>query len=322
MRISGIQLVAAADPDAVARARTRHVASLATHERAEDLLARHDIDAVVISVPTHRHAEVALAAAAAGKHFYLEKPIATTVDDARRVSAAVAQTGVISAVGFNRRLHPVFQQARAVLLGGQLGRVRSVQTAFCERTSPDSMPAWKRSRATGGGVLLDLASHHVDLLRWFLGDEVAEISATVTSEESEHDSAYVQLVMQNGVHVQSIFTFRAGLADSLEFFCERGTLRVDRHRATFTMRVGRRFGYGVRRAWMMPSQPVASWWLRRLIHPSEDPSYHRALHAFVQKVRGHISPVATLADGVRSLDAILAAEESARIGATVRVTNG
>jgi predicted dehydrogenase len=192
--------------------------------------------------------------------------------------------------------------------------VRAVQTAFSEPAPADGIPAWKRWRHTGGGVLLDLGSHHFDLLRWFLDDEIAMVGASVASLESQHDSASVQILMQRGVGVQSFFSFRAGLADYLEFICERGTLRVDRHRAALTVVEPRRLGYGARRRRLIPRPANARWRLRRILRPSRDPSYLRALKAFVAQAEGGLPLAASLEDGVRSLQAVLAAEESARTG--------
>jgi myo-inositol 2-dehydrogenase / D-chiro-inositol 1-dehydrogenase len=316
-RIPGVSVVAAADPDPQSLARIAGAARLSLHERPEDVLARDDVDAVIIAVPTHLHAEAAVAAAAAGKHFYLEKPVADDAPGAARVADAAARAGVVAAVGFNRRLHPLYEQARALVRAGRLGRVLLGQSAHCEPALGAAPSSWRQARATGGGVLLDLASHHVDLLRWLLDDEPVEIGATLRSELSEHDSARVQIVTRGGVWVQSVFSFRAGLADYLELIGERGTLRVDRHQASLTLRVPRRFGYGTRHAWVAPSRAAIRARVRRLSHPAEDPSYHRALRAFVQRVRTGTGPTASIDDGVRSLDAVLAAEESARLGAPV-----
>jgi predicted dehydrogenase len=303
-------LTAAADPDPEARERAKRLAYVAVYERAEDLLGRDDVDAVVIAVPTHLHAKLAVAAAAAGKHFYLEKPIATTIQDARLVTEAASDAGVTAAMGFNRRLHPLYQQARQLLLGDHIGRVRTVQTAFCEPIPAETMPEWKQRRATGGGVLLDLASHHLDLLRWFLGDEVASVAASIQSQLSEQDTARLELSMQSGVEVQSFFSFRAARADFLEFIGERGTLRIDRHSPAVVIKVGRRFGYGTRTRWVPPTLAIARWRLHRLVRPSNDPSYRRSLQVFIDRVHNIPGQMASLADGVRSLEAILSAEES------------
>ena len=318
-RIRDVRVVAAADPDPAALDRACGIARrhLATYARADDLLAREDVDAVVISVPTHLHADVAVAAIAAGKHVYLEKPIAASAADARRVAEAAQAAGVVGAIGFNRRSHPLYEQARALLRSGRIGRVHAVQSVFAELAH--DMPAWKRARCTGGGVLLDLASHHVDLVRWFLDDEVAEATASVASHVTEQDSAHVHLVMRGGATVQSFFSFRAELADSLEFFGERGTLRVDRHRLRLTLSVARRFGYGARLSWVPPTSAIAASRLRRLVRPGEDPSYRRALRAFALAVRGGTATLPSLGDGVRSLDVVMAAEESARTGSSIRL---
>lgn len=311
-RIRNAKLVAAADPNENARQRAKRLVGVPIYERAEDLFGRNDIEAVVICAPTHLHAKLAIAAGAAGKHFYLEKPIATNAADAERVIEQARLAPVIGVIGFNRRWHPLYEQARQLIRDGRIGRVRAIQTAFCERIPIDTMPEWKRRRATGGGVLLDLASHHIDLLRWFLDDEVDEVGASVGSEISEQDSARLELTTRGGVEVQSVFSFRAGLADFFEIIGERGTLRVDRHAPTLALRIGRRLGYGMRSRWVAPDAAVEKWRLKRLLRPSADPSYHRSLQAFVAVVRGRQDKVATLLDGVRSLEVILRAEQSGR----------
>jgi myo-inositol 2-dehydrogenase / D-chiro-inositol 1-dehydrogenase len=310
-RMPNARLVAAADPDTTAREAAARLAKIPVYQRSDELLARGDIDAVVIAVPTLFHAELAIAAAEARKHFYLEKPIASEADAARRVLAAAEQAGVTAVIGFNRRLHPLHRQARELLLAGGIGRVRAVQTVFCEPTPRDVMPDWKRRRSTGGGVLLDLASHHVDLVRWFLRDEIATVRAAVNSELTEHDSARLQLTMASGIEVQSYFSYSAALADHLEFLGERGTLRVDRFFPSLVLTLPRRFGYGVRRARVAPSAATAGWRLQRWFRPSEDPSHRRSLEAFVQHLQGGPAQNASLVDGMRSLEVILDAEASA-----------
>jgi len=311
-RIGGVKVVAGADPDEGARMRVRRKVRGSMHSDPQEILQRPDIDAVIISVPPHLHADIAVAAAMAGKHLYLEKPVATTMSDAARIADAVARGGVTAVTGFNRRLHPLYEQARTILHAGRVGQVRAVQTTYTEPSPPDGMPAWKRWRHTGGGALLDLASHHFDLLRWFLDDEIGVIGASIASIESQHDSASVQILMKSGIGVQSYFSFRAGPADHLEFICERGTLRIDRHRAALTVLEPRRFGYGARRGRIKPRRANAAWRLRRILKPAGDPSYVRALRAFVGEAEGGPRKAASLEDGIRSLEVVLAAEESAR----------
>ena len=319
--LSGARLVAAADPDSVARARAARLANIRIFASAEELLTLPDIDAVVISAPNAMHAELAIAAAQAGKHFYLEKPIGISEAEAGRVVKVALETGVVAAMGFNRRCHPAFEQARILISDGKIGRVRAVQTIFTEPTPADSMPDWKTKRASGGGVLLDLGSHHFDYLRWLLQDEIDEVQAHLSSEVSNQDSASLRLTMRSGTEVSSFFSFRAGRADTIELIGERGVLRIDRHRGTVSLRVARRFGYGTRASFVLPNAATISWRFARLLRPSWESSYRRALVHFVEMCRGGRSRLANLQDGVRSLEVILAAEKSAQTGRSEHVAN-
>lgn len=318
--LPGVELVIASDPDEAARDRAKQIVRAPIVKDSFEILSRDDVDAVVICASTDKHAELAIAACNAGKHVFLEKPIATTAEDAALVMNAASRAGVSAVLGFNRRLHPMFEQARDMVQRGEIGRVRAIQTAFCEPMSILEMAEWRRSRDAGGGVLLDLASHHIDLLRWFLDDDVETANAEIHSDESEHDSATLSMSLHGGAQVQSFFSYRTARADVMEFVGEKATLRIDRHQPMFTMKVGRRFGYGTRRRRVLPSREVAAWRLRRLARPSQEPSYRRALGAFVGSIHGKPSGLASFADGVRCLDVILAAEESAAARTTVNVS--
>jgi predicted dehydrogenase len=314
-RISSVEVVAVADPDPAAFQRAG-AGTITAFERYEDLLARDEVEAVLIACPSHLHANIATAALNAGKRIYLEKPVATTLSDAVRVRETMERTSGNLVVGFNRRRHPLFEQARALVRKGVIGRVRAVRSSFCEHA--DTLPEWKRSRTTGGGVLIDLFSHHVDLLRWFLDTEVRDVRATIGSEASAGDTARVDLTTSGGTGFQGFYSFRAGLSDSLEFIGEDGVLRVDRHSPRLEIKVRRR-GYGLRRSFVAPTRDVSRWWMRRLVHPSEDPSYFRALVAFADPLRSSSGSLATIDDGIRSLEAVIAAESSAEQERTIRL---
>jgi predicted dehydrogenase len=315
----GVELVAAADPDSRARENAARLVNKPVFARADDVFARNDIDAVIICAPTHLHHDLAIAACAGHKHFYLEKPLATSADEGRRVLAAAVDAGVVAMTGFNRRFHPVIEQARTIIANGHLGRVYSVQNVSCEPPSNNGMPEWKKHRGSGGGVLLELASHHVDLLRWLLSDEIDRVEARIASEASEADSAWLRMKMSKGAEVQSFFSFRSGLADWICLMGERGTLRIDRSRPIPEFRVARRLGYGVRSHRFLPRIANLGWRLRRIARPSYDPSRRRALEAFVALINGDSREAPTLEDGMRSLEVVLAAEKSARAGPVASV---
>jgi len=263
------------------------------------------------------HASIGAMAARAGKSFYLEKPIATEFDDARLLRDACDAASVRAVVGFNRRYHPLYERARSMLAEGRLGNVRAVQTTFCEPVPPAGIPRWKERRETGGGVLLDLGSHHIDLIRWLLDTEIVEVNASARSDVSEQDSATMNMVLEDGCQAQSFVSFRAGYSDRIELIGEEGSITIDRHRGSLTLQSPRRLGYGTRRRFVAPSLDDAGWRARRLIRPAEDPSYYRALKAFASD---NASSLASLDDGERSLEVVLAAEESASRGTAVSIT--
>ena len=310
-RMAGAEVVAVADPDPGARARFARLTDAPLYEQPEDVLQLADVDAVVIATPPHTHAELATAAARSDKHLYVEKPLATTEKDALQVLEAVRRSNVSATMGFNRRRHPLYARARRLIADGVIGRPLIARTAFCEPAEPAEMAEWRRSRSTGGGVLLDLGSHHFDLLRWLLDAELVVLDAATSSDESEQDGASARLSTETGVDVQSIFSSRAAHSDVVEVVGDRGSLRIDRHRGALDLTVRRQGRYGVRPAWSRPGIDVYAWRARRLVGRGGDPSYERTLHAFVQRVGGASVDAPTLEDGLRSLQTVLAAEHAA-----------
>ncbi len=312
-RLPGARLVAIADPDEAALARARSLVDARCHRNPQELLDATDVDAVVIAAPPLEHAGLVTAACRAAKHVYVEKPLATRIEDARHVAIGATGAGVAVVVGFHRRLHPTFRRARFLLGAGAIGRVRGVQTVFGEPEPPGGLPAWKRRRESGGGVLLDLAVHHFDLLRWMLGRELTAVDCALRSAVTEHDGALVRLQTEDGIEVQGRFSFRDGPADTIEFYGERGTLRVDRHRSSVDCRVPRRWGYGTRRRWDFGAIEDLRWRVGKIVRPSVEPSFRLALQAFVRRLTaasGVPDDLAGVADGVRAVEIV--AESEAR----------
>jgi predicted dehydrogenase len=316
-RIRGCRLVAAADPNPAARDRASKLTGLGVESLSEVLLARGDVDAVVITAPSGLHAGLAVAAAGAGKHIYLEKPIATSMPDAQRVVAAVESAGVRAAVGFNRRYHPAFEQCKKLLASGRLGAPRSVQMTFSEPAGLAGTSGWRDSRALGGGVLLDFASHHVDLLRWILEEEPANVSAGVFDHRAENDTAWIRLGYGGGMQALGYYSSAAGRAESMAFFCEKGSVIVDRFSPFVRITMSRRLGYGIRRVAVLPSRECWAWQFQRLLRPSWEPSYRSALTNFVGLCRGEKQHLATMGDGCEAVRIIVAAEQAALEGVVV-----
>ena len=210
-----VAVVAIADPSAAAR---EAVAGFGAEvlDDAGELIARPDLDAVVICSPSATHAELADAVAGAGKPLYLEKPVAIDAVGAEAVAGALRGRSVPDAVGFNFRFNPVFAELRRRIRAGGIGRVTGARCWHCEAGRPDSMPDWKRRRDSGGGVALDLLSHSVDMARWLLDDEVAEVAdAAISSNATEHDDVSVSLRMRGGATVEMRSSYVRGAQASL-----------------------------------------------------------------------------------------------------------
>jgi predicted dehydrogenase len=155
------------------------------------LLARDDVQAVDICAPNHLHEEMVLAAAAAGKHIYVEKPLATTVAGAERMAEAVDRAGVKGQLTFNYRFVPAVTRAHQLMDAGFAGRIFSFYGCYRRSSyvSPDKPLSWKlRQETAGGGALVDLGSHVLDLVVYLLGD-VASVQASLQTMIAERPVA-------------------------------------------------------------------------------------------------------------------------------------
>ena len=143
-----------------------------------DLLAREDIAAVSIATPDFAHREIAVAAASAGKHILVEKPLATTVEDAEAILAAVEEAGVKLMVDFHNRVNPAFVTTRQAVQMGDLGDLKYIYARLSNTTFvPTQMLPW----ASQSSALWFLASHTLDMSCWLLEDEPRRVYAVSRS---------------------------------------------------------------------------------------------------------------------------------------------
>jgi myo-inositol 2-dehydrogenase / D-chiro-inositol 1-dehydrogenase len=311
--------VADADPGRLAAARAQAPGAQG-FASPEELLARSDAAAVVIAVPTSHHAACATAAFASGRHVYLEKPLATSVAEARGVVGAWRQAGTVGAIGFNYRQNPLYAAAAAQVRAGAIGEPIAIRAAF-STTATHADGAWRTQRATGGGVLLDLASHHVDLVRHVTGREVERVSAEVRSHRTEHDTAALLLALTGGLTAQLLVSLASVEEDRFEVYGTAGKLVVDRYRA---LDVGIEPVSAVRSpadrlqrlARRVRAMPYALTKLRSVGH---EPSFRLAMKAFVAAARDGRAMSPDLSDGLASVAVIEAAERSAAEGRPIAV---
>ncbi|GAA2249778.1 oxidoreductase [Streptomyces ruber] len=147
------------------------------------LIARDDVDLVDICTPGDSHAEIALAALAAGKHVLCEKPLANTVEEAEAMAAAAAaarERGQLAMVGFNYRRVPATALARRMVAEDRIGALRHVRVTYLQDwlVDPEAPLTWRlRKELAGSGALGDLGAHIVDLAQYLAGEPVVGVSA-------------------------------------------------------------------------------------------------------------------------------------------------
>ena len=152
-----------------------------------DLLSDPDVDVVSICAPTGLHREIGVAAAEAGKSFWIEKPVGRDANEAAEVAAAADKAGVVTSIGYNYRHVPAVEHVRELVAKGELGRITNVRAVFFNgyASEPKGALSWRFIREHAGtGALGDLLSHVVDLTQYLLGpiSEVSALTSTVYAE--------------------------------------------------------------------------------------------------------------------------------------------
>jgi predicted dehydrogenase len=174
------RLVSAADVSADARSYATDALGFArTTADWREVIADPEVDVVSICTPNFLHREVALAAAAAGKPFWIEKPMGRGADESADIARAAMGAGIVTAVGFNYRHAPAVARARELIRSGALGRITNVRVSLLADYSADPRGAltWRfQTGLAGSGVLGDLLSHGADVAQYTVGP-IEEVSA-------------------------------------------------------------------------------------------------------------------------------------------------
>ncbi len=271
----------------------------------------HQPQAVIVSNPTALHLDVAIPAARAGCHLFLEKPLSHNRERVDELQAAVAQGGGRVLVGFQFRYHPGLRQVKTWLAEGAIGRPLSARAHWGEYLPgwhpwEDYRRGYSARQDLGGGVILTLC-HPLDYLRWLLG-EVTGLWAFIGQESDleleVEDNAEIGLRFAGGglgtVHLD--YNQRPP-AHRLEIIGTRGTIRWDN-------------ADGAARLWRGDS---SAW---DVILPPDgferNDLFRAQMRHFLAVTRGEEAPRCTLEDGIRALELALAAHRSAREGMLMR----
>ncbi len=217
LKLKEFKIEAVADLSPKARNTAKKYGVKDVYEKYEDLLKDANIDGVIISLPNFLHQEAAVKSAEAGKHILLEKPLARNVEEGEKILSAVQKNSVKLMVGFNMRFDPLVIRLHDQIVNGYFGEVQIAEATnisggpFSPRSDsigPVKVPSWWLDKElTGGGALLDLGSHLVDILIWFFGEvESASSVLKYLFRTDLEDVATCTLKFKNG----AIGTVKAG----------------------------------------------------------------------------------------------------------------
>ena len=258
------------------------------------------IDIVAVCVPTPWHCETALEAANGGKHVFLEKPIARTLDEARRIVDACERAGVRLFVGHVVRYFQEYCKAKELIDGGKVGKVavvRALRGGPFPRTAGD----WYASREKSGGLIVDMLIHDYDWLRWCFG-EVKRVYARDLHERDIPflDYALVCLRFDSGViaHVTGSWAYPSNFRTSLEVAGDRGMIQMSSDDSV-PIAIELKATQGATGGVAVPKSPVAR------------SPYLLEWEEFIRWIKGEGEPRVSPKDAVEALRIALAAEESA-----------
>jgi predicted dehydrogenase len=176
-----------------------------------------NIDVVDITAPNALHKEMALAAIAAGKHVYCEKPLAPLASEAREMAEAAESAGIKTQVGFNYLCNPMIACARDMIAGGELGVIRSYRGVHAEDYMADaSSPFTFRHDPAGGGALADIGSHALATAEFLLGPISRVIGDCVTAVSERPDGKGARRVVKVDDIGRAFLRFENGASGSVE----------------------------------------------------------------------------------------------------------
>lgn len=273
----------------------------------EQLLQNDDLAAVIVCTENIHHAKMVEAAAKWGKHVLCEKPLATTLEDAKRMVDACATAGVKLQTAFPIRYSTPVSHVKRQIEAGELGRILTMSG-----TNRGKNPGgWFVDKSlSGGGAVFDHTVHIIDIMRWYTGSEVAEVYAEIDTRfgaNSIDDCGLLTLTFENGVIASHDPSWSRPKTNptwgdvTLRVIGTEGVASVDAYAQSF---------------WHWDDKNLS---VRKV--PWGDDADRQMLQGFVDAIRYDREPLATGWDGLKAVDVALGAYQSAQLGKPVRLSN-
>jgi myo-inositol 2-dehydrogenase/D-chiro-inositol 1-dehydrogenase/scyllo-inositol 2-dehydrogenase (NAD+) len=235
--VTGARLLAVCDPSEEARtSAAADFGAARTYADWHDVMADPDIDAVVVVTPTGMHRDIVVAAAAAGKHVFCEKPMASSEEECDEMIAACAQADVKLQIGFMRRFDSSFREAKRLVDSGAIGDLVQIHS---NTRGPSKPRPWMYDIKQSNGILAEVNSHDIDAVRWMAGSDIDTLYAVAGNfrnpEAKEdypdyYDSVLVNGTMKNGVHfcIDGAAYVQYGYDSKMELIGTKGKINVGR----------------------------------------------------------------------------------------------
>jgi len=229
---SEVRALVSRSPDKPEQYRKKYGLDCAVGIDADAMLARDEIDIVVVSTPHDKHTDYVVAAAQAGKHVIIEKPVALSIEDVRRQQAAVSEAGVKTLISFVLRWNPLLMTIDTLIDRDAFGNVFLVEVDYMHRIWC-GQAKWLGTREHGGTSMLAAGCHGVDALRWFARSEAVEVSAYQVKTENPNEypgtlAAIVQFDNGKIGRTTSCFDARMPYVFHVGVYGTEGSLRNDK----------------------------------------------------------------------------------------------
>ena len=269
-------------------------------ESIEEILGQ-DIDAVYIATPVFCHRDQAIAAIRAGKHVLIEKPVGLTAEEAKELRDMAKAANVKLGVGMMMRFHTYHQAIRELVTEGRLGDIVSMRAQF-SFWYPEIEGCWRQiKKLGGGGALMDLGVHCIDLLQYISGTKACGLTAicdTQTFGYEVDDSASVILKMNNGAHayVDVNFNISTDVAESrLEIYGTKGSVIADgtlgqEELGRAKVSLVEATGYDV----MQSRKGVNCYYLE----PASGNMYTKEIESFSHSIQRDVAPLVNIDDAI------------------------
>ncbi len=316
----GAHLVAAWDDDAKRGEQNATRFGMEFCDSPDAVLARDDVDAVIIASETNRHAELIEAACAAGKNILCQKPMATTLEDCDRIIAAVEKSGIHFQMAFQMRCDPLNQQIKKWIEDGEVGKIGAIRRRHCihvlfNEDFINGAGAWHFDAQKNIGMFFDDASHAADFLFWIMGKPksvMAEIENTLTTVAPDDCGlAIYKWQNENGVALGTLFNSSVALAgeNTCEVYGDKGVIIQN-----FDDLVSTTHANGAP-ALKLFRRATQTWEYSQVEVPASHGARISAVAGdWIEKLQTKSAPTVCARDGKVSVEMCLAAYESAATG--------